>query len=146
MEAIIFCGIQGSGKTSFYKEQFLKTHIRISLDMLKTRNKEEQFLALCLSSKQRFVIDNTNPTKEERKKYILLAREHKFKVVGYYFHSDLFDALNRNSQRQGKENIPEVGVRGTFNKLEIPLIDEGFDELFIVELKNNAFVINKIDE
>jgi hypothetical protein len=40
MQAIIFTGIQATGKTSFYAQHFLKTHIRISLDMLHTRNVE----------------------------------------------------------------------------------------------------------
>ena len=39
-ECIIFVGIQGSGKSTFYKENFFKTHVRINLDMLKSRNRE----------------------------------------------------------------------------------------------------------
>ena len=84
MQAVIFTGIQGSGKTSFYAERFLKTHLRISLDMLKTRNKERQFMALCLATGQKFVVDNTNPTVAERKKYIEAAKEARFEVVGYF--------------------------------------------------------------
>ena len=37
MEAIIFVGLPGSGKSSFYKERFFNSHVRISLDLLKTR-------------------------------------------------------------------------------------------------------------
>ncbi|HEV7348839.1 hypothetical protein [Telluribacter sp.] len=48
MQAIIFCGLQATGKTTFYRDHFLKTHIRISLDMLNTRNKETQFMEVCL--------------------------------------------------------------------------------------------------
>jgi hypothetical protein len=64
MEAIIFCGIQASGKTSFYKEHFFKTHIRISLDLLNTRRKENIFLQTCFETQQRFVVDNTKRSKE----------------------------------------------------------------------------------
>jgi len=39
MEAIIFIGIQATGKSTFYKDNFFKTHIRINLDMLKTRKR-----------------------------------------------------------------------------------------------------------
>lgn len=38
MEAIVFVGIQAAGKTSFYRERFFRTHIRLSLDMLRTRH------------------------------------------------------------------------------------------------------------
>jgi predicted kinase len=58
MQAVVFIGIQGSGKTSFYAERFLKTHVRISLDLLKTRGKEARFLQLCLDTGQKFVMDN----------------------------------------------------------------------------------------
>jgi hypothetical protein len=88
-------------------------------------------------------VDNTNPTKEERAKYIFVAKTNKFKVIGYYFQSKISDALNRNSQRIGKENIPDIGIKGTFNKLKIPTIDEGFDELYFVEIVNNEFKIKE---
>src|SRR5438094_9732628 len=105
MEAVIFCGIQGSGKSTFYKEHFFKTHVRISLDLLKTRLRENMFLQTCFAVQQSFVIDNTNATKRERHKYIEKAKIYKFKVKGYYFHTNLADALARNGKRTGIENI-----------------------------------------
>jgi len=41
MEMVLFIGIQASGKTSFYRERFFRTHVRVNLDMLKTRGREE---------------------------------------------------------------------------------------------------------
>jgi hypothetical protein len=74
MEAVIFIGLQASGKSSFDKERFFSTHVRVSLDLLKTRPREERFLAVCLETDQRFVIDNTNPTREDRARYIPRAK------------------------------------------------------------------------
>jgi predicted kinase len=142
MEMILFCGIQATGKTTFFKEYFFKTHMRISMDQLNTRNKEQKFIETCLSIQQPFVVDNTNPTKEDRERYISIAKSNKFKVVGYYFQSKLGESINRNNQRTGKENIPEVGIKGTFSKLEIPGFEEGFDELYYVQIENNTFKIN----
>lgn len=141
METIIFCGIQATGKTTFFKERFFKTHIRISLDQLNTRNKELKFIETCIQTNHPFVVDNTNPTKEDRAKYIAIAKANKFKVIGYYFQSKLTEALVRNSQRTGKENIPEIGIKGTFNRLTLPSPEEGFDELYYVETENNEFKI-----
>jgi len=141
MEAIIFCGIQATGKTTFFKEKFFKTHVRISLDLLNTRNKELRFIETCILTSQPFVVDNTNPSLEERAKYITIAKANKFKVTGYYFQSKLTNAVERNNQRFGKEKIPEIGIRGTFKKLSLPSMNEGFDELYYVTAENNSFTI-----
>jgi predicted kinase len=143
MEAIIFCGIQATGKTTFFKERFFNTHMRISLDQLSTRNKELRFIETCILSFHPFVIDNTNPSLEERAKYIAIAKANKFKVIGYYFQSKISDALARNNQRSGKEKIPEIGIKGTFKRLSLPSIDEGFDELYYVTAENNTFTVKE---
>jgi len=143
MEAIIFCGIQATGKTTFFKERFFKTHMRISLDQLNTRNKELRFIETCIRTFQPFVIDNTNPSLEERAKYIAIAKANKFKVIGYYFQSKVTVSLARNDQRPGKEKIPEVGIKGTFKRLCLPQLEEGFDELYYVTAENNMFTVNE---
>lgn len=138
MEAIVFIGLQGAGKSSFYKDRFFTTHMRISLDLVKTRNRERQFLDSCLATGQRFVIDNTNPTRQERAKYIEAAREARFRVTGYYFRSKVGECLPRNAGRE--EAVPDAAVLATAKKLEIPSMDEGFDELFYVRLTGDEFV------
>ncbi|HYF02973.1 MAG TPA: AAA family ATPase [Patescibacteria group bacterium] len=143
MEAIIFCGVQAAGKTTFFKEHFFATHVRISYDLLKTRNRETKFLNLCLHTKQKFVVDNTNPTRADREKYIAVAKAHKFAVIGYYFHAEIEDALRRNSLRPGKENIPVVGIRSTLKRLQIPVYDEGYEELYTVTLRKEGFLVEK---
>jgi len=143
MEAVIFCGIQATGKTTFFKERFFNTHMRISLDQLNTRNKELRFIETCIHTSHSFVIDNTNPSVEERAKYIAIAKANRFKVIGYYFQSKITAALERNSQRVGKEKIPEIGIKGTFKRMSLPNMDEGFDELYYVTAENNTFTVNK---
>jgi hypothetical protein len=39
MEAIIFIGVQATGKSSYFRDRFFGTHVRISLDLLKTRHR-----------------------------------------------------------------------------------------------------------
>jgi predicted kinase len=143
MEGIIFVGVQATGKSTFFQRFFYKTHVRLSLDMLKTRHRESILVNACIEAKQPFVVDNTNPLRSDREKYIKKLKEHKFKVKGYYFQSTLDECLERNIRRQGQEQIPEVGVRGTYKKLEPPSYDEGFDELFVVHLTGHEFVVKK---
>ncbi len=145
MEAIIFIGIQATGKSTFYNERFFNSHMRISIDLLNTRNKEQKFLDTCFSVQQPFVIDNTNPTIQEREKYIEQAKENKYKVIGYYFQSKIEDSIERNNSRLGKAKIPEIGIKGTFNKLELPSVTEGFDEIYFVQIKDNKFEVTDWD-
>jgi predicted kinase len=134
MEAVIFVGVQGSGKTTFYRDRFLHTHVRLSLDLLRTRHRLRLLLDACLTTQQRFVIDNTSVLRSERAVYIAASKAAKFQVVGYYFEAELEAALKRNSQRTGKQLIPAKGVVATFRRLEPPRLEEGFDRLYRVRI------------
>jgi predicted kinase len=95
MEAVIFVGIQGAGKSTFYRERFFDTHVRINLDMLKTRHREQLLLQACLAAQQPFVVDNTNPSKEERRRYIAPAQAAGFKIIGYFFPPEIAASQQR---------------------------------------------------
>ncbi|HWR53907.1 MAG TPA: ATP-binding protein [Bryobacteraceae bacterium] len=134
MHAVIFIGIQGSGKTTFYRQRFFETHVRISMDMLRTRHREGILLAACLTAKQPFVIDNTNVLAAERALYIPVAKRAGFRVTGYFFRTPLRAAIARNAKRQDKKAIPVAGVVGKYKRLQTPAPEEGFDEVLAVEL------------
>lgn len=145
MQALIFCGIQASGKSSYYKQYFFNSHVRISMDLLRTRHRERAFLALCIRTQARFVVDNTNPTALERQYYIRAARAAGYQIIGYHFRSELHTALQRNALRPGREKIPEVGIRATRNKFEAPSFSEGFDRIFLVQaLEKERFHLEEI--
>ncbi|MEM7015301.1 MAG: AAA family ATPase [Verrucomicrobiota bacterium] len=141
MELVLFCGIQATGKSSFFKERFSDTHVRINLDMLRTRNREQRMFDLCLELQQPCVIDNTNPAAADRARYIGPARQAEFRVVGYYFESKIASAIERNNLR-GDAAIPERGVLATYNKLELPSIDEGFEKLNFVRITDTGFEVS----
>ncbi len=134
MEAVIFIGIQATGKSTFYQERFSATHVRINLDQLKTRRREDLLLEACIRARQSFVVDNTNVLASERAKYIALARPASYTVTGYYFQSRLQDALRRNQQRTGRAVIPEKGVLAKYHHMQRPQYSEGFDQLYYVSI------------
>lgn len=111
--------------------------------MLRTRHREEALLQTCLATRQSFVIDKTNPTREERGRYIGPARAAGFRVIGYYFESRVSDALTRNAQRSPDAQVPEKGIRGTSARLEAPERSEGFDELYYVRIIGSGFDIQE---
>ena len=142
MEVVVFIGIQATGKSAFYQQRLADTHIRLNLDMLKTRRRERILLKACLETRQPFVVDNTNVTRESRAGYISQAKAAGFSVIGYYFKSGLQSALERNDRRSGKARIPLKGIVATHRKLELPSYDEGFDRLFYVEIGDDgAFLV-----
>ena len=144
MEAIILVGIQGSGKSTFFKERFSDTHVRINLDMLNTRNRELKLLQACLETGQPFVVDNTNPSRADRVRYIQPARAVGFQIVGYYFQSRIDDCKQRNEQRPTAQKIPLAGILGTAGRLELPQLDEGFSRLYYVRIEDERqFIVEE---
>nr|WP_137939296.1 AAA family ATPase [Chitinivorax sp. B] len=138
MEAVILIGLQATGKSTFVKQRLYDTHLRLNLDMLKTRHREALLLNCCIQAKQSFVVDNTNPTATDRARYIQPAKAAGFKIVGYYFSSKLEDALVRNTHRPTHQQVPDAGLRATLRKLERPSYKEGFDHLYYVSLDTAA--------
>jgi hypothetical protein len=88
----------------------------------------------CIEGKTRFVVDNMNLTRAERAGYIALAKSAGFSVVGYFFETEVADALRRNRERGEGERVPVPGIFGANKRLEIPSKAEGFDQLFVVRL------------
>jgi predicted kinase len=146
VECIILVGIQGSGKSAFFKNEFSDTHVRINRDMLKTRNREAQFFELCLTTGQRCVIDNTNPTITERARFITAAKQHGFRVIGYFFDIPVRDALARNAMRKEEQRVPIPGIYGTAKRMQPPTLNEGFDQLRRVRLAEGRFEITPLEE
>lgn len=138
MEAVIFMGIQASGKSTYYLQNYFQTHVRISLDLLRTRYRENKLLQFCLETNQPFVIDNTNPKTSDRERYISLAIEKNFRVKGYYFQSNVTESLKRNNSRA--RSVPEVAILSCRKHFEFPKPEEGFDRLFYVSMNKKGFV------
>lgn len=132
MQAVLLIGIQGSGKSTFCRERFFDSHVRISLDLLRTHHREARLLELCLHAAQPFVVDKTNVTIAERARYIDAARAAGFLVVGYFFEPDPRGAFERNRQRE--RPVPPAGLFGTLKRLQRPTREEGFDALYVVRI------------
>lgn len=138
MQAVIFTGIQGSGKSTFYKHFLFRTHVRISLDLFRTRHREARFLELCLGTRSRFAVDNTNPTAADRRRYIIAASRLGYEVICCCFTADIDSSLKRNSARTGREVVPEKGVKATYRKLQPPTFEEGFSRIYMIGIEQSG--------
>jgi len=106
-ELILLIGIPAAGKSTFAREQLFDTHVRLNLDMLRTRVKEMRLLEACLKSRISCMVDNTNITRAGRARSIPLAKTARFRVTGYCLETSLETALSttiRNSQRWRKSS------------------------------------------
>ena len=138
---VIMIGIQGSGKSTFYHKYLADSYVRINLDTLKTRHQEELLISECIKDGKSFAIDNTNPTRADRQRYIPLAQYAGYKVIGYFMESKLKTCIERNNQRTGSARIPATAIAATSNKLQMPSYDEGFDEIYFVKNHGETMLI-----
>ena len=142
MELVILMGLPASGKSSFYKEKFADTHVRINQDMLKTKQRVDQLFDFCLTQQIKCVIDNTNILAKLRSAYVEKASSVRYNVVGYFFKSTIPGCLERNRARSDANRVPDVAIISKSKELELPKWREGYDELFFVSLKDQGFDIS----
>lgn len=138
MQAVIFCGIPATGKSAFYHQHFSRTHLRINLDMLRNRRREDTLIRTCIDLQMRFVSDNTNITRAVREWFLAPLRAANYDLVGYQFLSSPQNALERNAQRSPVERVPDSAIWGKHTQLEPLGWDEGFAELYTVRIVNGA--------
>jgi predicted kinase len=138
MELVLFIGLQGSGKSTFYRANFGSTHVLVSKDLFRNNRRPQRRQMLLIEEALRggrsVVVDNTNPTLEDRASLIALAKAYGAAVSGFFFDSPLGDCLERNNRRTGKERVPEVALHITSKRLRPPTAAEGFDILSRVRL------------
>jgi bifunctional polynucleotide phosphatase/kinase len=73
-EVVIFVGPPAGGKSTFW-QNYMPEYGRVNRDTLKTKEKCVAKMREFLGQKKSCVIDNTNPTKEDRKIFLDVAKE-----------------------------------------------------------------------
>ena len=89
VDLIVLVGLQASGKSTFFRERFAATHEYVSKDLFpnnRDRNRRQaRLIEAALSAGSPVVVDNTNPTPEDRRAIVELGREHGARIICYYF-------------------------------------------------------------
>jgi len=135
LELIVFAGLPGAGKTTYFRAHFAATHVHVSKDLMPNARRRDDRLRdveAALAAGRSVVVDNTNATPEVRKPLIELGRRHGARIVALYFEVDVRTAIMRNRQREGKERVPDVAIFATKKKLVPPSIGEGFDLVQVI--------------
>ena len=138
MEVALFVGLQAAGKSTFYRTHLASTHGLVSKDAFRNNRRPQRrqmhLIEEALREGRSVVVDNTNPTAEDRSPIIALADLRGAGVVGYFFESNLADCLTRNRAREGKARVPDAAIRITLSRLQVPTSSEGFDRIFRVAI------------
>lgn len=129
MKIIMLIGIPGCGKTSFCK-QFLPKLTRISRDDIGDTAKEHRIILEKLEQNMDFVIDDINHTKNKRGMIFEMTKPFNAKVTGIFFAFNVDRCIAQNSKRQ--RPIPDAAIGRRNKELELPLMDEGFDYIQIL--------------
>ncbi len=144
-ELVIFVGLQASGKSTFFHERFAATHEHVSKDLFRNnrnRNRRQaQLVETALRAGRPVVVDNTNPTIEDRRPLVDLARGFGARVVAYHFDAGVRECLARNARREGGARVPDVAIFATAKRLVPPSRGEGFDELYRVRPEGATFEV-----
>ncbi len=147
---IVLIGLQGAGKSTFYRTYFAHTHELISKDLLrtsKTRHKtlrQMECIEAAFQAKQSVVVDNTNVTLEDRAALIQLGHSYSAKVLGYFFESEVKQCLKRNREREEKKRVPDKVIYITAARLVRPTYKEGFDRLSYVKIGlHGSFIVRE---
>jgi predicted kinase len=142
LECVILVGLQGAGKSTLYAQHFADTHELASMDLHPHARKKsvriETQLRQVLQAGRSVVVDNTNPTIAVRAPLIRIARELGAQVIGYYVEATTREAVARNSKREGRARVPNVGIFTTAKRLQVPTLSEGFDRLYRARMRQDG--------
>ena len=142
IECVIFAGLPASGKTTFYQRHFAPAHLHISKDnwpnAARKGVRQARMIAEALSQGRSIVVDNTNPTVDDRRAVIDVARSYGARVIGYYFDAPTREAVGRNRGRTGPQRVPDVAIFTTAKRMTVPRLEEGFDQLFHVSIQESG--------
>ena len=137
---IVFVGYPASGKSSFYRKYLeLRGYDYINRDTLGSWQKCISVCNDILKAGRHVAIDNTNPDKESRKRYIDLAKKYSIPVRCFQFMTSLEHSKHNNRFRELilgeklKTVINDVAFNYYKARFEQPTLDEGFSEIVQIQ-------------
>jgi predicted kinase len=129
-------GLQGSGKSTWVAGHLAGTHAVVSKDHWpRARHREarqQRVVAELLAGGASVVVDNTSPSVAERAPLLALGRAAGVPVRAVFLDVPLPTCRVRNAGREGRAQVPLVGLHSAAARLVPPTVAEGFAEVTVV--------------
>ena len=128
IEYVLMIGVALSGKTTYRKANFNYEVVALSY-FNNNRKKELEYIESCLKEGKSIIVDDTNLTVSIRKQHIDLAKNFNAKVRGVFMNTST--ALLEQRQKRRRDSIPLQVIYKQIKELEVPTMEEDFDQLII---------------
>ena len=131
-------GPPGSGKSTWVRMNVPMEYIRVSQDVLKSRERCLRYVRDAIARGDKVVVDNTNPVALVRGMYVDLARQASVPVRCIHIDTGKEMAEHLNAMREDHPNpsvrkarVPPVGETMFWSKrtYSAPIMAEGYTEL-----------------
>lgn len=131
-EMILMVGCPGSGKSHFAKH-YLNEYQHVNRDSLGSWQKCVSAIEKFLADGKRVVVDNTNPDRSSRQRYIDVAKKRNIPVRCFVMSVTIEHAKHNNKFRELTDRshvkVGEVIINSYMKNYVPPALDEGFTEI-----------------
>lgn len=143
-QVIVMVGSQGSGKSSFVSTHLKPLHYTIvNRDSLGSWQKCLAVMKSGLEAGKSVVVDNTNPDKESRKRFIEEAKSQRVRCIAVHMNISKEHARHNIKYRELTDTshvpIPDIIINSYFTKYQAPQPEEGFDQVIDVDFIPHKF-------
>lgn len=128
---VIMIGYSGSGKSTWCKKM-VPDYSYVNRDTLGDMKKCVVKCKQELRKGNSVVIDNTNYNKETRKKFIDIGNEEGAQIIAIHINTSMGQSQAWNDTR-GVSKTPTIVYYKYRKNFEAPDVEEGFDDIFVVE-------------